>query len=488
MVKRMKNIFRILIYFSLFSIIYSNAINSNTINTEDSLTIEKTIKPSIYSWKKEDILDDIEFNETLKIMDTLRINELYQYISTTSFSDSNLPSKIAELSNKGISTYYLTGDPSWWEKPSSIKRRIDRLITYNESVDENSKLIGIVLDIEPWTLDEGYDLVVYGETLKEAYDYAQSKNIKMVTTIPFWLDESVLDIVISNCDRVSVMNYTRNNHIENLTEEISIAKKYNKELEHISETKEPDGSGIPDSITYFNYGLDPLYEDWINMKNSENILRMSYHDLVSMKIMMEKYPNSIMIATNLVIKALEAKDDNSISKALDAINAIENNEEKKQYLLDILASLNNNNIPSLEPSKISANIDVYIKSENMLLVNLSTNQITFEDFSGIDNLEKINAIEINISSSLPYQLNAYLADEIYNSDKSKKIDIDRLNIKENSDTNYKEFTNINEKLILKNNCTSGNNNTHNINLMLKGSNTYTADIYKTIIKFEVEQK
>lgn len=481
MIKRMKNIFIILICFSIFNTIYCNALD-----TENSLTIEKTIKPSIYSWKGEDILDDIKFNKTLEIIDTLRINELYQYISTSSFSDSNLPSRIAELSNKGISTYYLTGDPSWWAKPSSIKTRIDRLVTYNESVDENSRLTGIVLDIEPWTLDEEYDLVVYGETLKEAYEYAQSKNIKMVTAIPFWLDESVLEVVISNCDRVSVMNYTRNNPIKNLTEEISIAKKYNKELEHISETKEPDGSGVPDSITYFNYGLDPLYEDWINMKNSENILRMSYHNLVSMKIMMEKYPNSIMIAKNLLIKALETKDDDSISKALDAINAIEN-EEEKQYLLDILDNLNNSDFPSLEPSETSANLDVYIKSENMLLINLSTNQITFEDFSGVDNLEKINAIEININSSLPYQLNAYLVDEIYNSDKSKKIDIDRLNIKDNEDTNYKEFANINEKLILKDGCTSGNNNTHNIDLMLKGSSAYTADIYKTIIKFEVEQ-
>ena len=46
-------------------------------------------------------------------------------------------------------------------------------------------------------------------------------------------------------------------------------------------------------------------------------------------------------------------------------------------------------------------------------------------------IEKDNAITISINSSLPYELNAYMLDEMYNSNKSKKIDMDRLNIKDN---------------------------------------------------------
>lgn len=76
----------------------------------------------------------------------------------------------------------------------------------------------------------------------------------------------------------------------------------------------------------------------------------------------------------------------------------------------------------------------------------------------------------------------------YNADKTKKIDINRLNIRDNENADYKEFSNINEKLVLKDNCVAGNNLTHNIDLKLKGDFAYEADIYKTVIKFEAEQK
>ena len=44
----------------------------------------------------------------------------------------------------------------------------------------------------------------------------------------------------------------------------------------------------------------------------------------------------------------------------------------------------------------SSNLDIYIKTENMLLVSLSTNSITFEDYSGVEDLELIDALEMKI--------------------------------------------------------------------------------------------
>ena len=63
-----------------------------------------------------------------------------------------------------------------------------------------------------------------------------------------------------------------------------------------------------------------------------------------------------------------------------------------------------------------------------------------------------------------------------------------LNIKINKDSDYKTFNDINEKLILEDDCEAGNNKSHSIDLKLKGGNAYPADIYKTVIKFEAEQK
>ena len=142
----------------------------------------------------------------------------------------------------------------------------------------------------------------------------------------------------------------------------------------------------------------------------------------------------------------------------------------------------------LERKTASANLDVYIKCENMLQLSLNTNSITFDDFSGVEDVVKENTVNISINSSLPYQLNAYLPTEIQNADKTKTLDKSILNIKENSEADYKEFTNINEKVILKDNCSAGNDLVHGIDLKLKGGIAHAKDVYKTTIKFEVEQK
>ena len=89
---------------------------------------------------------------------------------------------------------------------------------------------------------------------------------------------------------------------------------------------------------------------------------------------------------------------------------------------------------ALDTKSATSNMDVYIKSSNTLSMSLNTNSITFEEFSGIEDLEKQGAIEIIISSSLPYSLNAYLPIEIQNSDKSNTMKKEIINIKENKES------------------------------------------------------
>ena len=142
----------------------------------------------------------------------------------------------------------------------------------------------------------------------------------------------------------------------------------------------------------------------------------------------------------------------------------------------------------LDKKTATSNLDLYIKCENALMMSLSTNSITFEDFSGIEDMVKENAVQISINSSLPYSLNAYLPTEIQNSDKSATMDKQILNIKENSETAYQTFANTTDKIILKDNCSAGNNLIHGVDIKLKGGIAHEKDVYKTTIKFEVEQK
>ena len=251
------------------------------------------------------------------------------------------------------------------------------------------------------------------------------------------------------------------------------------------------------------------FEEWL----SNNPLTVVYelqepiYEPLKVSPTLNTYLDRTYISNDSIIQAnMKVTIDRGINKATEAINlakanpTIENlskarmwtNLLKESTNKDFLHNEINNltDIDDLETRKktATANIDIYIKSDNALSMTLSTNSILFNDYSGVSDIEKLNALEITINSSLPYDLNAYLESEIQNSDKSTTIDSNLLQIKESSNLDYKTFNNTTDKVILEEDCPSGNYNKHNIDLKMEGSNAYKADVYKTVIKFEAQQK
>lgn len=218
------------------------------------------------------------------------------------------------------------------------------------------------------------------------------------------------------------------------------------------------------------------------------------------------YSDITHISTNSTIPVtIKVTVDRTINRAKEALELVKINPtteklSQARYWINLLkeSTLKDelqeevNEVFELEDIKIekkssTANMDVYIKSENMVSMTLNTSQITFEDFSGVEDIEKNNAINVMVNSSLPYKLNAYLSSDIQNSDKSASMNNNILSIKENSEVDYQEFTNKGDKLVLKDNNSSGNNLNHNIDLKLNANSAFKADVYKTSIKLEVEQ-
>ena len=206
-------------------------------------------------------------------------------------------------------------------------------------------------------------------------------------------------------------------------------------------------------------------------------------------------PANIKVVVDRVLN--RAKEFSKIAKLNPTVENISNariwiNLMDESILKDQLQEDINNIIDiadmQLEIKSVTSNVDVYVKSENALSLSLDTNSIIFDNYSGVEDIEKLNAINLTISSSLPYKVNAYLASEIQNADKSNIIDKSILNIKANSDTNYKEFMETINPVILLDDQSKGNGISHGIDLKLASNQSYKADIYKTVIKFEVEQK
>ena len=243
---------------------------------------------------------------------------------------------------------------------------------------------------------------------------------------------------------------------------------------------EVDIKSIADGFEY-NFTTSDVGQYYLHIKAIDNAGNFS--ETTHIKLSSLDYEVAV---NNLEIAELNPTSDN-IRIAREAINNLPESFVKDE-LQERLNNIFNMSDIVFEKYTATSNLDVYIKCENILQMSLDTNQISFDDFSGIEDMEKLNAVNITINSSLPYQINAYLPAEIQNSDKSVTMDKSILNIKESSETAYQTFINTTDKIVLKDNCSAGNQLTHGVDLKLAGGIAHEKDVYKAIIKLEVEQK
>lgn len=253
-------------------------------------------------------------------------------------------------------------------------------------------------------------------------------------------------------------------------------------------------SEIQNNYNYELIARNPNTSNIIETNITSKINIPTYEGLTCIFIKNENKVNPILKATidrlpNIANNAVEESVSNSISSNIALARMYVNMLPESSYKDQLQEQLNQlfSEDIVLERQTATTNLDVYIKSENMLKVSLDTNIITFEDYSGVEPIEKLSAINLTINSSLPYQLNAYLPNKIQ-SDNGNEIDLDVLNIREGNESEYKTFDNTTDKIVLKENCASGNNTKHSIDLKLDSTYAHKADIYKTVIKFEAEQK
>lgn len=143
---------------------------------------------------------------------------------------------------------------------------------------------------------------------------------------------------------------------------------------------------------------------------------------------------------------------------------------------------------ALEKKSVTNNADIYIKFRNTLSLSLDTNSVAFDDFTGIEEIEIIGAINATVNSDLPYEVNTYLDSPIQNKDATIALPPNIVSIKDGSKSSYDTFTQLNVPIKLSDNNTPGTNNIHRIDLKLNEGLINKADVYKTVIKIEVNQK
>ena len=335
---------------------------------------------SIYMWEVE----NINYSLYKKIVDELHINKIYAYIGTAHLNTSidyeeNLLFEFAK--NNNISTY-LVYDENYedqTENKNRIKEFIDEINEYNETSDY--KIKGLTIDSEFHslpiysTLSNSQKIELfnnYVNAMIEAREYANQFNLEFVVCIPVWLnslDISLLDKLIKDgSDYVQLMNYAKNNMVNNIAEEIQIAKIYNKPIENIAEFQIPGPHDVSDDITFYNDGIDACNNKFREIDSTYNydLLTFSYHYY---KPISELF-NNTNLYSNLYEYELYPKDYNNDSLNVKDVYLINNTNKIKG--LYIYNESSNEYIIHFYGLEYNKNYDLIIDDNKYELINSKT--------------------------------------------------------------------------------------------------------------------
>lgn len=128
-------------------------------------------------------------------------------------------------------------------------------------------------------------------------------------------------------------------------------------------------------------------------------------------------------------------------------------------------------------------------SSSEIVLGVSTNQIVFDDYNGIEDSVS-NDVSLTVSSSLPYDINAMMLEEFKGTkDTTAIIDSSNLSIKlsEEDISEYKSFS-VGEEVLILSNAPKGENMEHSLTFKMKADGFVKADCYKTKLQFSVNQR
>ena len=250
---------------------------------------------SVFSWYEEQV---INFDDTFRTLSTLKVSTIYQFISYN--PDVELIDDFLESATKyEKNVYFLTGEPEWALDPEATELKA-YIETINMFKKKHTSLKGIVIDVEPQSLDEYQEspaevMSLFVQAMKTAYTAAHKVGLEVVLCLPNSLDtlgfEKDLDILIRDAsDSVAIMNYHRGQEIERIETEAILSAKYNKPIINIYELQPAGTFDLTEENTYFNHGVTAVYENYKYMKNvfDTQEIFLSLHEFFLLRMLTEK--------------------------------------------------------------------------------------------------------------------------------------------------------------------------------------------------------
>lgn len=246
----------------------------------------------LFSWNDAVLAE--EERETLSAcIEQANISEIYQQFSENSLASGEAAAFITGLKEENIPVYALVGESEWAYDldGESLIEALKPIADYNAAQPENARLSGIMVDVEPYLLeewDEGRStraelMEGYLSCMESAYAYASEHELEFWACIPTFFDvtnEDILEALISNtCDGIAVMNYNREDEYGQIAKEVGFSREYGKKIICIYELQEAGSHDLEEINTYANEGLSALWQsaDRLERQFGYEGLHFAYH-------------------------------------------------------------------------------------------------------------------------------------------------------------------------------------------------------------------
>ena len=195
-----------------------------------------------------------------------------------------------------LDVFLLEGARDWLTE-GNMNNVIDVINEANElNKTLDYKFKGVSLDVEFYLTDEYQEAAnnediekqlslfrQFTENTKKCCDYAESLGLKYSMALPAWLDklssEILEDLMNYNYDHIAFMNYFKETIMENMDQEVEIARKHNLRIVSIAEVQDPKFGTVGEEDTFYNDGLNKCINTLNDIRQKYNYenLGISYH-------------------------------------------------------------------------------------------------------------------------------------------------------------------------------------------------------------------
>lgn len=246
----------------------------------------------MFSWDKE-AMEEEEAKTLAKCIKQAGVKMVYQEFPVEDLRSGEAAAFVKRLRRQSVEVYALFGGVEWArdKQGETIIKMLKEVSLYNKSQSSGARITGVMVDVEPYLLDEWDEgrearktlMKNYLQSMEAAYDKAGEYGLKMWVCIPNFYDAGYVDIlealIAEACDGVAVMNYDRTDEYMQMAREVGFAREYGKGVLCIYELQEPGMHELKEINTYASVGLEALWESAqrLDKQFGYDRLQFAYH-------------------------------------------------------------------------------------------------------------------------------------------------------------------------------------------------------------------